>query len=381
MNLALRFEKTANNTEDRFRLGTPARSRRARTMSAPPAAPPRRVPASMDNFEKVEKIGEGTYGVVYKGRCKTTGDVVALKKVRMDRERDGMPLTSLREVRILQRVRHENVVRLLRVIQGDALNNVFLVFEYCEHDLARLIDNVKTTLTTSEVKSLMTQTLRAVEYLHERFIFHRDLKLSNLLLNQRGELKLCDFGLARTFEPIDRGSYTPKVVTLWYRAPELLFGCDTYTSAIDMWAVGCIFAEFLKHEPLFPGSTEIEQLNMICALLGSPNSHIWPGWDALPHARKFKLPEQPYNFLEINFPKLSAAGVNLLDVLLTFDPEKRGTATEALAHPFFQESPPPKPPAEMPTYPSTHSAPERGAERRNAKRSRGALDERIGAVF
>ena len=118
--------------------------------------------ATLTNYEKLGRIGEGTYGVVYKGRCNTTGDVVSLKKVRMDRERDGMPLTSLREVRILQRVRHENVVRLLRVIQGDALNNVFLVFEYCEHDLAMLIDNVKTTLTTSEVKSLMTQTLRAV---------------------------------------------------------------------------------------------------------------------------------------------------------------------------------------------------------------------------
>ena len=266
---------------------------------------------TLDNYEKMDRIGEGTYGVVYKARCKTTNALVAMKRVRMDQERDGMPLTSLREIKLLQRLRHENVVRLLRVIQGNNPENVFLVFEYCEHDVGRLIDHMHTTFTTSEVKSLMTQTLRAVEYLHERCIFHRDLKLSNLLLNQRGELKLCDFGLARPYEPIERGSYTPKVVTLWYRAPELLFGCDTYTSAIDMWAVGCIFAEFLKHQPLFPGSTEIEQVQIICMLLGSPNAQIWPGWDSLPNVKNFKLPDQPYNFLEVNFPKLSPAGVNL----------------------------------------------------------------------
>lgn len=337
--------------------------------------------AGLSNYEKLGRIGEGTYGVVYKAREKTTGDIVALKKIRMDRERDGMPLTSLREIRILQRITHPNVVRLIKVIQGDALNNVFLAFEYCEHDLARLIDNVKTTFTTSEVKSLMMQTLKAVEYLHERFIFHRDLKLSNLLLNQRGELKLCDFGLARAYDPVNKASYTPKVVTLWYRAPELLFGCETYTTAIDMWAVGCIFAEFLKHAPLFPGSTEIEQVQMICALLGTPNEHIWPGWDSLPVAKSFKLPEQPYNFLEVNFPKLSLTGVDLLNMLLTFDPEKRATAKEALEHAYFQEIPPPKPPSEMPTYPSTHNAPERGAKRAGAKRPRGALDERIATVF
>ena len=339
-------------------------------------------PKTLDNYEKMDRIGEGTYGVVYKARCKTTNALVAMKRVRMDQERDGMPLTSLREIKLLQRLRHENVVRLLRVIQGNNPENVFLVFEYCEHDVGRLIDHMHTTFTTSEVKSLMTQTLRAVEYLHERCIFHRDLKLSNLLLNQRGELKLCDFGLARPYEPIERGSYTPKVVTLWYRAPELLFGCDTYTSAIDMWAVGCIFAEFLKHQPLFPGSTEIEQVQIICMLLGSPNAQIWPGLDSLPNVKNFKLPDQPYNFLEVNFPKLSPAGVNLLDVLLTYDPEQRVTAKEALAHEYFRESPPPKPPAEMPTFPSTHSALPAGPRRNEPKRQRvGVLDDRIASVF
>lgn len=343
-------------------------------------------PDELKNYEKLGRIGEGTYGVVYKARCRATNEIVALKRVRMDRERDGMPLTSLREIKILQRCAHENVISLKRVIQGETPSNVFLVFEYCEHEMARLIDFVKTKFTTSEVKSLMMQTLRAVEYLHERKVFHRDLKLSNLLLNQRGELKLCDFGLARTYDPIEAGIYTPKVVTLWYRAPELLFGEEQYTAAIDMWSCGCVFAEFLKHAPLFPASTEIELMQMICALLGNPNSNIWPGWDSLPHAKSFKFPEQPYNFLELNFPSLSPAGVDLLDGLLTYDPGKRLTAKEALAHEYFKEMPPPKSPAEMPTFPSTHntssSRSRRAAEDNDrSKRQRGALDDRIAAVF
>lgn len=340
--------------------------------------------STLRNYEKLARIGEGTYGVVYKARCRTSGETVALKRVRMDRERDGMPLTSLREIKILQRCDHENVVRLHRVIQGETAGSVFLVFEYCEHEMARLVDYVKTKFTASEVKSLVTQTLRAVEYLHDRCVIHRDLKLSNLLLNQRGELKLCDFGLARTLDPAESGSYTPKVVTLWYRAPELLFGCDRYTAAIDMWAVGCIFAEFLKHVPIFPGSTEIELVQMISALLGNPNANIWPGWETLPHAKNFNFPHQPYNFLEVNFPTLSEAGVNLLDGLLTYDPEKRLTAKEALAHAYFREAPPAKPPSEMPTFPSTHNTNKTRRDRIDAdsrKLQRGALDDRIASVF
>ena len=169
--------------------------------------------------------------MVYRARDKQTGEVVALKKVRMDKERDGMPVTALREVRILQSSRHKNIVNLLMVVNGKKPNVIFLVFEYCEHDLARLLETMRVPFTEAESKCLCLQLLQAVEYLHRRWVFHRDLKLSNLLLNNRGELKLCDFGLARFYQPGNAGSYTPKVVTLWYRAPELLFGCARYTAA------------------------------------------------------------------------------------------------------------------------------------------------------
>ena len=144
--------------------------------------------------------------MVYRARDKQTGDVVALKKVRMDKERDGVPVTALREVRILQSSRHSNIVNLLRVMNGKKPNAIFLVFEYCEHDLARLLETMRVPFTEAESKCLCLQLLQAVEYLHRRWVFHRDLKLSNLLLNNRGELKLCDFGLARFYQPENDGS-------------------------------------------------------------------------------------------------------------------------------------------------------------------------------
>ena len=293
--------------------------------------------------------------MVYRARDKQTGEVVALKKVRMDKERDGMPVTALREVRILQSSRHKNIVNLLRVVNGKKPNAIFLVFEYCEHDLARLLETMRVPFTEAESKCLCLQLLQAVEYLHRRWVFHRDLKLSNLLLNNRGELKLCDFGLARFYQPGNDGSYTPKVVTLWYRAPELLFGCARYTAAVDNWAVGCILAELLKHEPLFPGKQEQQTLDMMYKLLGTPNEKIWPGFDKLPKFGSYRMsPNQPYNYLQTEFNRLSSAGVDLLNRLLTYDPRRRCTAAQALEHGYFQEHPRPKRVEEMPTFPSLH---------------------------
>ena len=293
--------------------------------------------------------------MVYRARDKQTGEVVALKKVRMDKERDGMPVTALREVRILQSSRHKNIVNLLRVVNGKKPNAIFLVFEYCEHDLARLLETMRVPFTEAESKCLCLQLLQAVEYLHRRWVFHRDLKLSNLLLNNRGELKLCDFGLARFYQPGNDGSYTPKVVTLWYRAPELLFGCARYTAAVDNWAVGCILAELLKHEPLFPGKQEQQTLDMMYKLLGTPNEKIWPGFDKLPKFGSYRMSSnQPYNYLQTEFNRLSSAGVDLLNRLLTYDPRRRCTAAQALEHGYFQEHPRPKRVEEMPTFPSLH---------------------------
>ena len=350
---------------------------------------------SLSTYEKLGRIGEGTYGVVYRARDKKTNEIVALKKVRMDREKDGVPITTLREVRILQHCcSHENIVHLMRVVQGNQLNNVFLVFEYCEHDLASLLDNMRQPFLESESKCLIVQLLKAVEYLHDRWIMHRDLKLSNLLLNNRGELKLCDFGLARSFEPVREGEedegeedgerevaegkdrddrdddqngrkrrrrgkrqicYTPKVVTLWYRAPEVLFGDDAYTASIDIWAAGCVLAEFLKHDPLFPGKTEVTQLELIFKLLGAPNERIWPGWSKLPNVGTTLVPEQPYNYLEHEFPNLHQSGIDLLNAMLTYDPKRRCSAKDALAHPYFKTQPRPKLKSEMPSFPTLHS--------------------------
>lgn len=307
------------------------------------------------DYEKIKRVGEGTYGVVYKARHRRTGDIVALKKLRMDRERDGMPVTSVRELRVLQQCQHPNLVQLKKVATGSKLDSVFLVFEYCAHDLGRLLDTMPRRFDESELKCLLKQLLEVMNYLHNRWIVHRDLKLSNLLLTNDGCLKLCDYGLARYFKAYEE-AYTPKVVTLWYRAPEILLGLDTYTEAIDMWSVGCIMAELLQHEPLFPAKTDMAILEMMVKTLGSPNERIWPGFATLPAARQLKLPHQPYNFLEEKFPKLSKTGLSMLNGLLTYDPERRLTARQALRHPYLSELPLAKLPQDMPYFPSAHDA-------------------------
>eukprot|EP00884_Botryococcus_braunii_P007346 jgi/Botrbrau1/16612/Bobra.0068s0039.1 len=348
--------------------------------------------SSVTKFEKIARIGEGTYGVVYQARNRQTGEVVALKKVRMDRERDGMPVTSVREMRVLQNCRHPNLVALCEVVTGSKPDSIFLVFEFCEHDLGRLLDSLPNPFTISEVKCLLKQLLEGVAFLHSRWVMHRDIKLSNLLLTRGGHLKLCDFGLARYFRPFQQ-AYTPRVITLWYRAPEVLLGEDEYTEAVDMWSVGAVFGELLKHEPLFPGKTELDMLSLMASLLGAPSEAIWPGFSKLPGGSSLRLPAQPYNYLAKVFPKVSEAGIDLLNRMLTYDPERRITARSALKHPFFQEIPLAKAPEDMPTFPAHQSAPaaskrgalraEADAEDRGLKRVRGGngLDDRFGEAF
>ncbi|KAL4422316.1 hypothetical protein ABPG75_008513 [Micractinium tetrahymenae] len=310
---------------------------------------------AVSDYEKIKRIGEGTFGIVYKARDKRTGELVALKKLRMERERDGMPVTSVRELRVLQTCRHPNLVELKRVVTGPRLDSVFLVFEYCPHDMGKLVDSLPKPFHESEVKCLMQQLLSAVCYLHDHWVMHRDLKLSNLLFTHCGQLKLCDYGLARYFQPWEE-AYTPGVVTLWYRAPEVLLGAEHYTEAVDLWSCGCILAELLRNDPLFPGRTEAAMLSLMSGLLGAPNDRIWPGLRDLPLAHKFSLPPQPYNYLRKEFPQLSDSGIDLLNRLLTYDPEKRITARQALRHPYFTERPLPRLPEYMPSFPSAHDA-------------------------
>ncbi|XP_017221850.1 cyclin-dependent kinase G-2 [Daucus carota subsp. sativus] len=332
-----------------------------------PAAPPQRSVnmlqgcRSVDEFERLNKIDEGTYGVVYRAKDKKTGEVVALKKVKMEKEREGFPLTSLREINILLSFDHPSIVDVKEVVVGSSLDSIFMVMEYMEHDLKALMETKKQPFSQSEVKCLMLQLLEGVKYLHDNWVLHRDLKTSNLLLNNRGELKICDFGLARQYgSPLK--PYTHLVVTLWYRAPELLLGTKQYSTAIDMWSLGCIMAELLSKEPLFNGKTEFDQIDKIFKMLGVPNETIWPGFSKLPGV-KVKNVKQPYNLLRKKFPAtsftgspvLSDAGFDLLNKLLTYDPEKRITADAALNHEWFREVPLPKSKDFMPTFPAQHA--------------------------
>ncbi|XP_024634107.1 cyclin-dependent kinase G-2 isoform X1 [Medicago truncatula] len=334
--------------------------------SMEPPTPPHRVVnmlhgcRSVDEFERLNKINEGTYGVVYRAKDKKTGEIVALKKVKMEKEKEGFPLTSLREINILLSFHHPFIVDVKEVVVGSSLDSIFMVMEYMEHDLKGLMEAIKQPFSQSEVKCLMLQLLEGVKYLHDNWVIHRDLKTSNLLLNNRGELKICDFGLARQYgSPLK--PYTSLVVTLWYRAPELLLGTKEYSTAIDMWSLGCIMAELLSKEPLFNGRNEFDQLNKIFRILGTPNETIWPGFSKLPLV-KVNYVKQQYNLLRKKFPAtsftgspvLSDSGFDLLSKLLTYDPEKRITAEDALNHAWFREVPLPKSKEFMPTFPAQH---------------------------
>nr|GLL32658.1 cyclin-dependent kinase G-2 isoform X1 [Ipomoea trifida] len=335
---------------------------------------------SVDEFERLNKIDEGTYGVVYRAKDNKTGEIVALKKVKMEKEREGFPLTSLREINILLSFHHPSIVDVKEVVVGNSLDSIFMVMEYMEHDLKALMESMKQPFSQSEVKCLMLQLLEGIKYLHDNWVLHRDLKTSNLLLNNRGELKICDFGLARQYgSPLK--PYTQLVVTLWYRAPELLLGAKQYSTAIDMWSLGCIMAELLSKEPLFNGKSEIEQLDKIFKILGTPNETIWPGFSKLPGVKinfvkhqynllRKKFPATPFNF---GTPVLSDAGFDLLNRLLTYDPEKRITADEALNHEWFREVPLPKSKEFMPTFPAQHDQDRR--VRRVHKKSPDPLEE------
>ncbi|KAI9139498.1 kinase-like domain-containing protein [Paraphysoderma sedebokerense] len=293
---------------------------------------------SVEKFEKLKKIGQGTYGVVYKAREKSTNRILALKKIRMENEQEGFPVPSVREISLLQTLRHPNIVQIEKVVVGDSLDKIYIVMEYCEYDLANYVDQQNLSFSPVQVKHLMQQLLNGMQYLHSRFIIHRDLKLANLLLTPDGILKIADFGLARKFSAPTR-PLTPKVVTLWYRPPEILFGEKKYTTAADMWAAGCIFAEFILNKPLMPGKTEQQQVEMIVQLLGRPNNDIWPGWTNLPSAETFQLPDVTFPTLLQQIGHRKTSVLNLLSGMLKYDPNSRLSAQDALMSEYFTEAP------------------------------------------
>merc|ERR1719192_816260 len=245
---------------------------------------------SVEEFQCLNRIEEGTYGVVYRARDKRTQEIVALKRLKMEREKEGFPITSLREINTLLISQHPNVVTVREIVVGSDINQIFIVMDFVEHDLKGLMETMrkkKQIFLPGEVKCLMKQLLSAIHHLHDNWILHRDLKSSNLLLSHNGILKVGDFGLAREYgSPLK--AYTSIVVTLWYRAPELLLGIKEYSTFIDVWSIGCIFGEFLLMNPLFPGKSESEELDKIFKFLGTPSEKIWPGFNSLPLVQKMK---------------------------------------------------------------------------------------------
>lgn len=221
---------------------------------------------SIERFTLLNHIEEGSYGFVSRAREEATGEIVAVKKLKIDRVRDGgFPVTALREIQCLNAAEHRHIVDLREIVTGEgkAKEDVYLVMEFVEHDLKTLQEDMDQPFMPSEVKTLLLQLASAVEFLHDHWILHRDLKTSNILMNNRGEVKIADFGMARQWgDPAPR-NLTQLVVTLWYRGPELLLGATKYDSAIDMWSIGCIFGELLAKLPLLQGKNEVDQLSKV----------------------------------------------------------------------------------------------------------------------
>ncbi|WVO14693.1 hypothetical protein L204_102331 [Cryptococcus depauperatus] len=304
------------------------------------------------NYVQLEKLGEGTYATVYKGRSRTTSEIVALKEIHLDAE-EGTPSTAIREISLMKELKHVNIMRLHDVVHTES--KLVLIFEYCEQDLKKYMDTHgdRGALDLNTVKSFTYQLLQGIAFCHDHRVLHRDLKPQNLLINRRGELKIGDFGLARAFG-VPVNTFSNEVVTLWYRAPDVLLGSRTYSTSIDIWSVGCIFAEMITGYPLFRGRDNADQLVQIMKIVGTPS-------DATIAQIKLNSPEiqikaplakhskQPFHSI---VPRAPRDAINLLEHLLQFEPTRRHDAHQAMTHPYFTAGP-----IAPPTLPETASVP------------------------
>ncbi|KAL8827753.1 MAG: hypothetical protein Q9170_006886 [Blastenia crenularia] len=286
------------------------------------------------SFQQLEKLGEGTYATVFKGRNRQTGELVALKEIHLDSE-EGTPSTAIREISLMKELKHENIVSLHDVIHTE--NKLMLVFEYMDKDLKKFMDSRGQggQLDYVTIKSFMYQLLQGIAFCHENRVLHRDLKPQNLLINAKGQLKLADFGLARAFG-IPVNTFSNEVVTLWYRAPDVLLGSRTYNTSIDIWSAGCIMAEMYTGRPLFPGTTNEDQLQKIFRLMGTPSERSWPGITAFP---EYKAGWHVYatQDLRMILPTVDPAALDLLGRCLQLRPEMRVSAQESLQHVWFRD--------------------------------------------
>ncbi|KAF1811910.1 Pkinase-domain-containing protein [Eremomyces bilateralis CBS 781.70] len=327
--------------------------------------------SKVTTFDFIAKLGEGTFGEVWKCRDTRSKEIVALKKIIIHSEKDGFPITALREIKLLNQVSHPNLLKLMemavkRGVKAREKDIHYMVTPYMEHDLSGLLDNPDVDFTEGQIKSYMLQLLAGLEYLHEARIMHRDMKAANLLISNKGILQIADFGLARPYfdsppKPGQGGGsgthdYTALVVTRWYRPPELLMKLTKYTTAVDMWGVGCVFGEMFKRKPILVGTSDENQATLIFNLVGSPSDQNMPGWKELPGVGEVynKIWAPTSGNLRKIFRELSTDALDLLEKLLTLDWRGRINAIDALKHPYFRTKPYPLRPHEIPRFEDSH---------------------------
>lgn len=296
-----------------------------------------------DRYLKREVLGEGTYGVVYKAIDTKTGQTVAIKKIRLGKQKEGVNFTALREIKLLKELKDPNIIELIDAFPHKG--NLHLVFEFMETDLEAVIRDRNIFLSPADIKSYLQMTLKGLAYCHKKWVLHRDMKPNNLLIGSNGQLKLADFGLARIFGSPDR-KFTHQVFARWYRAPELLFGTKQYGAGVDVWAAACIFAELILRRPFLQGSSDIDQLGKIFAAFGTPTSSQWPDMPYLPDYVEYQfVPAPPLRSL---FPMASDDALDLLSKMFAYDPKARISVLQALEHRYFSSAPLPTVPNKLP---------------------------------
>lgn len=296
-------------------------------------------------YVKGKKLGEGTYANVYLGHSRTDpSQKVAIKKIKVQKEyQDGLAPDAVRELKYLMELHHPNIISLITVFSSKD-QNLNLVLEYLPlGDLEMLIRDVeRVSYGAADIKAWMGMLTRAVFFCHDNFVLHRDIKPNNLLIAADGEVKLADFGLARSFA--DPGhKMTSNVITRWYRPPELLFGARHYSGAVDIWSVGMVFAELIIRNPYLPGNSEVEQISLICRQIGTPTEENWPGVTKL---KEYTVPSEIFPVQKkdtymARFGSVGVDGVDLLTKTLVLDPKKRITAREMLEHKWWHMDPKP----------------------------------------
>ncbi|KAF6241601.1 hypothetical protein HO173_000312 [Letharia columbiana] len=355
--------------------GNPTASKRTAVQASLEVGPDGKKPkfhgcSKISNYIMMSKLGEGTFGEVHKAESRVTGQIVAMKKILMHNEKDGFPITAIREIKLLKMLSHPNILKLeemaIERIKGEGRKKaiMYMVTPYMDHDLSGLLENPSVQFTEPQIKCYMIQLLEGVAYLHTSKILHRDMKAANLLINNHGVLQIADFGLARPYDdpPPQRGKgggeatrdYTTLVVTRWYRPPELLLTLRKYTSAIDMWGVGCVFGEMFKGRPILQGNTDLNQIHLIFDLMGSPNEENMPGWSTLLGCEGVKSFPQRKSTLSQTFREQGPSFISLLGELLKLDWRKRVNAIDALEHPYFKNPPLPAKPGEIPQFQESH---------------------------